>query len=57
MFFAIFILINVCGNVNDFFIPDEQPDFKAIFEERPSRKRASSSYKKQESTWVWGEDK
>lgn len=48
--------LGIIDNI-DFFIPDEQPDFKAIFEERPSRKRASSSSKKQESTWIWGEDK
>ena len=47
------------GNVEniDILIPEEQPDYKAIFEDRPARKRASGSNKRSESAWVWEDDK
>lgn len=55
-YIRIMTALGIIDNI-DIFIPDEQPDYKAIFHERPSRKRARTSSKKRESTWVWGEDK
>lgn len=48
--------LGIIDNIN-ILIPEEQPDYKAIFKEKPSRKKASSSRKKQKSTWVWEDDK
>ena len=41
----------------DLLIPEPQPDFKAIYEQRPSRKRATSNRKRPKTNWIWGEDK
>lgn len=37
-------------------IPEQQPSYKALFEDRPIRKRVTSK-KNSKVTWVWGEDK
>lgn len=55
-YIKIMTALGIIDNIN-ILIPEEQPDYKAIFEERPSRKRASGSRKKQKSTWVWEDDK
>lgn len=55
-YIKIMTALGIIDNIN-ILIPEEQLDYKAIFEERPSRKRASSSRKKQKSTWVWEDDK
>lgn len=41
----------------DVLIPEAKPDYKAIFEERPARKRVRTGNKQTKSTWVWGEDR
>ena len=41
----------------DMLIPEEQPDYKAMFEERPVKKRVRRSAKSTETTWTWGEDR
>lgn len=41
----------------ELLIPDVQPDYKALFEEKVVRKRVSRTRRKAETTWVWGEDK
>lgn len=41
----------------DVLIPEPQPDYKALFEEKTTRKRARPEKKKQDGAWVWGEDK
>ena len=41
----------------DILIPEGQPSFKAIFEKKPTRKRARQVNDKKGTTWVWGEDK
>lgn len=41
----------------DVLIPEAKPDYKAIFEERPVRKRVRTGNKQTKSTWVWGEDR
>ncbi|MBR3817172.1 MAG: helix-turn-helix transcriptional regulator [Clostridia bacterium] len=41
----------------DILIPEPQPDYKALFEEKTIRKRARPDKKKTDSAWVWGEDK
>lgn len=48
--------LGVIENI-DILIPEEQLDYKAIFEEKPARRRARSSGKKEKTAWVWGEDK
>lgn len=40
----------------DFLIPEPQPDFKALYERKPARKRARSNKAGSGSRWVWGED-
>ena len=37
-------------------IPDIEDDFKAYFENKPKRKRASRQKSAQTGNWVWGED-
>lgn len=41
----------------DILIPEPQPDFKALFENKPPRQRAKTKREKGNETWVWGEDK
>lgn len=41
----------------DMLLPEEQPDYKALFEDRQVRKRVGRASKKTQATWVWGEDK
>lgn len=48
--------LNMLDNL-DILIPEMQPDFKSLFEEKPVRKRAKRNSKKQSTKWVWGEDK
>lgn len=55
-YIKIMTALGTIDNIN-ILIPEKQLDYKAIFEERPSRKRASGSRKKQKSVWVWEEDK
>ncbi len=40
----------------DLLIPEPQPDFKALYEQKPERRRASKNRSKPASSWVWGED-
>ena len=47
---------NLLDNL-DMLIPEPQPDYKAMFEEKAIRKRARPDKKKSNDTWVWGEDK
>ena len=47
---------NIVDNLNA-LIPEPQPDYKAMFEEKTTRKRARPDKKKSDDTWVWGEDK
>lgn len=48
--------LNLTANL-DMLIPEEQPNFKAIFEEKPKRQRAKSKKPQASSDWTWGEDK
>lgn len=41
----------------DLLIPEPQPDFKALFEQKPTRQRVRSKKEEPKSGWVWGEDK
>ena len=41
----------------DILIPEKQPDFKALYEQKPARQRVKSSISNSKSNWVWGEDK
>ncbi|MBQ7670113.1 MAG: helix-turn-helix transcriptional regulator [Clostridia bacterium] len=48
--------LNMLGNL-DILIPEVQPDFKALYEQKTARKRAKSGDKKTASNWTWDEDK
>lgn len=37
-------------------IPELQPDYKAMFEEKAAKKRARPTNKASGNDWVWGED-
>ena len=52
----IMIALDLTDNIN-LIIPEVEPDYKAIFEEKPARKRVSKKKKASTSEWVWGEDK
>lgn len=41
----------------DILIPEPQPDYKALFEEKPVRKRVRSDKNKSDTVWVWNDDK
>lgn len=41
----------------DILIPEVQPNFKDIFENKPVRRRAKSEKNNSKSNWVWDEDK
>ena len=41
----------------DVLIPEAQPDFKALFENKSPRQRVKANRVSKKSTWVWGEDK
>ena len=41
----------------DMLIPDIEPDYKAMYEMKKIRKRASSKRKLNNASWVWEEDK
>ena len=40
----------------DVLIPEMQPDFKALYEQRAPRQRVRKK-EKTKTSWVWGEDK
>lgn len=48
--------LNMLENI-DLLVPELQPDFKSLFEKKPSRKRVKSKSLKPNSNWVWEEDK
>lgn len=52
-------ILNGLGLVQnlDILIPETQPNFKEIFENKPVRRRAKSESNKSKSNWVWEEDK
>ena len=41
----------------DILIPEPQPDFKELYEHKSVRQRVRISNTRQNSGWVWGEDK
>ena len=48
--------LNLLSNLDN-LIPEVQPDFKALYEKKASRKRAKPTDKKPEPNWTWDEDK
>ena len=52
-------ILNALGLMQnlDILIPEIQPDFKALFEQKPARQRVKSNNNKRKSNWVWEEDK
>ena len=55
-YIKILSVLNLIDNL-DILIPEVQPDFKSIFEEKPKRQRASNNNNAKNSKWVWDEDK
>lgn len=41
----------------DLLIPESQPNFKALYEQKQKRQRATSIAQKSKSRWIWEEDK
>lgn len=41
----------------DILIPEAQPDFKAMFENKAPRQRVKSNANSKKSNWIWEEDK
>lgn len=52
----ILIEFDLADNI-DVLIPKPTLDYKAIFEEKPKRKRASRKNVNAANDWTWGEDK
>lgn len=48
--------LHMLDNLN-ILIPEVQPDFKSIFEEKPRRQRANPNSEKKSTGWIWEEDK
>lgn len=55
-YIKILTALNMLENI-DLFVPEPQPSFKALFEEKPPRKRVRTKTIKPNPNWVWGEDK
>ena len=55
-YIKILYALNLLDNLN-ILIPEVQPDFKSIFENKPKRQRAKSNHNKKNTKWVWEEDK
>lgn len=47
---------NLLENLN-ILIPEPQPDYKTLFEERPARKRARPDKQSSDNVWIWGDEK
>ena len=41
----------------DVLLPETQPSFKDLFEEKPTKKRVKLKGEKKHTDWVWEEDK
>ena len=54
-YIRILSVLNMQENL-DILIPEAQPDFKSIFEEKPQRQRATPNKVRKNTQWVWGED-
>ena len=48
--------LNMAGNL-DMLIPEAQPDFKTLYEQKKPRQRAKPGKPNPGSRWVWEEDK
>lgn len=48
--------LGLIQNMN-ILIPEMQPNFKDIFENKPVRRRAKTQKNKSKSNWIWDEDK
>jgi len=46
---------SLAENIN-LLIPDNELDYKALFEGKPARQRASSKAKKKKTEWKWAEE-
>lgn len=54
-YIKILIALGLVENLN-ILIPEIQPDFKSLYEQKPPKQRATSSARKAKSNWVWEED-
>ena len=48
--------LNMPGNL-DILIPEVQPDFKSLYENKKPRQRAKPGKSKSNAGWIWEEDK
>ena len=55
-YIKILIALGLAENL-DILIPELQPDFKSLYEQKPQKRRATSSTQKSKANWVWEEDK
>lgn len=55
-YIKILIALQLAENL-DLLIPELQPDFKSLYEQKPQKQRATTSAQKPKSNWVWEEDK
>ncbi len=55
-YIKILSVLNILDNLN-ILIPEAEPSFKAIFEKKPQRKRATAKMIKKKTDWAWGDDK
>ena len=55
-YIKILIALGFVENLN-ILIPELQPDFKSIYEQKPPRQRATPSAREDKSNWTWEEDK
>jgi transcriptional regulator with XRE-family HTH domain len=55
-YIKILIALGLAENL-DILIPELQPDFKSLYEQKPQKRRATSNIKKIKPGWVWEEDK
>ena len=47
--------LDLLENLN-LLIPEEQPDYKLLYENKKQRERASKARSKEKAVWSWGED-
>ena len=48
--------LNLVDNL-DILLPEAQPSFKAIYENKPQRRRVRQKKSGSQAEWIWGEDR
>ena len=55
-YIKIMYILNLASNI-EMMIPEIQPNYEALYEGRPERKRVKHSTENDKPTWIWEEDK